>query len=50
MVIVSVWWAEGEPATASFGGTRRLLEGFLATMNVWEEAMDRTGPPPRTSP
>lgn len=46
MVIVTVWWAEGETATAPFGGSRRLLEGFLATMNVWEEAMDRSGPPP----
>jgi len=50
MVIVSAWWGEREEATAPYGGTRRLLEGFLATMNVWEEAMKRSGPPPRTSP
>jgi hypothetical protein len=49
MVIVSVWWGEGEPATAPYGGSRRLLEGFLATMNVWD-AGDRGGPPPSTSP
>jgi hypothetical protein len=49
MVIVTVWWGEREPATASYGGTRRLLEGFLSTMDVWDAAGDR-GAPSSTAP
>ena len=32
--------------TAPFGGSRRLLESFLATMDVWDERIERSGPPP----
>ncbi len=38
MTVVSVWWHEDAPATARYGGSSRLLEGFLETMNVWPEA------------
>jgi hypothetical protein len=37
MTVVSVWWEDNAAATARFGGSRRLLEGFLETMNVWPE-------------
>ena len=37
MTVVTVWWGESEPATAQFGGSERLLEAFLSTMNVWTE-------------
>jgi hypothetical protein len=35
MIIVSVWREESAPAVAPYGGSRRLLEAFLSTMNVW---------------
>jgi hypothetical protein len=41
MVIVAVWWGETEPAVAQFGGSRRLLEAFLSTMDVWPADGDR---------
>ena len=34
MVVVAVWWEESAPAVAEYGGSQRLLEGFLATMGV----------------
>ena len=36
MIVVAVWWGESEPAVAPYGGSRRLLEAFLATMGVCE--------------
>ena len=38
MVVVAVWWGESAPAVAPYGGSRRLLEAFLSTMNVWPES------------
>jgi hypothetical protein len=43
MVIVTVWWGESEPAVAQYGGSRRLLEAFLSTMDVWDA--DHRPPP-----
>jgi hypothetical protein len=37
MLIVAVWWGDSAPAVASYGGSRRLLEGFISTMCVWPE-------------
>ena len=37
MTVVTVWRGENEPATAPFGGSQRLLEAFLSTMDVWTE-------------
>ena len=37
MTVVAVWWGESEPATASFGGSQKLLEAFLSTMDVWTD-------------
>jgi hypothetical protein len=34
VVIVAVWRAESHPSVAPYGGSRRLLEGFLSTMDV----------------
>ena len=34
MTVVTVWRGPTDPATAPYGGTRALLEAFLATMNV----------------
>jgi hypothetical protein len=36
MTVVAVWWGESEPAVAPYGGARRLLQAFLATMGVCE--------------
>lgn len=44
MVVVVVWWGESEPAVAPFGGSRRLLEAFLSTMDVWPADGDRGRP------
>ncbi len=35
MTVVAVWHGESAPSTAAYGGSQRLLEGFLATMAVW---------------
>lgn len=34
MTVVSVWRGENHPATVAYGGSQRLLEAFLSTMNV----------------
>ncbi len=34
MTIISVWRGESDTWTASYGGSTRLLEAFLSTMNV----------------
>ena len=39
MVVVTVWWGEDEPAVAPYGGSQRLLEAFIATMQVWPESV-----------
>jgi hypothetical protein len=33
-LVVAVWRGESAPATASYGGSQRLLEGFLETLNI----------------
>ncbi len=35
MHFVTIWRSETDPSTLPYGGTRRLLEAFLSTMNVW---------------
>jgi hypothetical protein len=35
MLVIAVWWGESAVATAPYGGSQRLLEGFLSTLNVW---------------
>jgi hypothetical protein len=35
MTVVAVWRPESDPSVAQFGGSRRLLEAILTTMNVW---------------
>ena len=35
MTIVAIWQNESAPAVAQYGGTQKLLEAFLATMQVW---------------
>lgn len=35
MTVVAVWRGESSRYTARYGGSRRLLEGFLSTMEVW---------------
>ena len=37
ITVVAVWWGESAPATQSYGGSRKLLEAFLLTMNVRPE-------------
>jgi hypothetical protein len=32
---VTVWRSESDPAVARYGGSQRLLEAFLSTMDVW---------------
>lgn len=34
MMVASVWWADDAPATRRWGGSIRLLEAFLSTMQV----------------
>ncbi len=35
MTVVAVWRRESSPHVARYGGSRRLLEAFLSTMEVW---------------
>jgi hypothetical protein len=35
MTVVAVWRSDGDPEVSRFGGSRRLLEAFLSTMDVW---------------
>lgn len=35
MVVVAVWRPETDPSVAAYGGSQRLLEGFLSTMGVF---------------
>jgi hypothetical protein len=35
MTIVAVWRGGSDPSVAPYGGTQRLLESFLSTMEVW---------------
>ena len=55
MTVVSVWWDERAAATAKYGGSKRLLEAFISTMNVWPEDrrpefQDSVWPPPTPAP
>jgi len=38
MLVMAVWRGESAAITAPYGGSQRLLEGFLSTMNVWPPA------------
>jgi hypothetical protein len=38
MVVLAIWRPESDASTAKYGGSQRLLEGFLSTMGVWTEA------------
>jgi hypothetical protein len=38
MVVVAVWRGDSDPSVAPYGGSTRLLEAFLSTMDVWTEA------------
>lgn len=35
MIVVSVWRPENDPQVRPYGGSKRLLEAFLSTMNVF---------------
>ena len=37
LIIVAVWRPESDPTVLPYGGARRLLESFLASMCVWPE-------------
>jgi len=53
MQVVALWRPESDPAVVPYGGARRLLEEFLATMDVWPEASpfrDRVSPLAMPSP
>lgn len=39
MVVVAVWRPESHKSVAPFGGSQRLLEAFLSTMEVWPESV-----------
>jgi hypothetical protein len=41
MTVVAVWQGESAPPVASFGGSQRLLEAFLSTMQVWPASTPR---------
>lgn len=41
MTVVAVWRAESAPAVVRYGGSQRLLEGFLSTMEVWPSTTPR---------
>ncbi|MGI8928299.1 MAG: hypothetical protein ACR2H0_02365 [Candidatus Limnocylindrales bacterium] len=45
MLVVTIWWGDGDPALARYGGGRRLIEAFLSPMCVWPEDA-RPEPPP----
>jgi hypothetical protein len=42
MTVVAVWRPESAPPTASYGGSQRLLEDFLSTMQVWPSTTPRS--------
>jgi hypothetical protein len=42
MTVVAVWRRESAPATTPYGGSQRLLEGFLSTMEVWPASTPRS--------
>jgi len=35
MTVVAVWRPESDSSVVPYGGSKRLLEGFLSTMEVW---------------
>jgi hypothetical protein len=42
MTVVAVWRRESSKHTAEYGGSRRLLEAFLSTMEVWPGSTPRS--------
>jgi hypothetical protein len=42
MTVVAVWRGESSPFVARYGGSRRLLEAFLSTMEVWPATTPRS--------
>lgn len=42
MVVVTVWRGESDAAVAPYGGSRQLLEAFLATMDVCPARLNQT--------
>jgi hypothetical protein len=42
MTVVAVWRGESSPFVARYGGSRRLLEAFLSTMEVWPSTTPRS--------
>lgn len=41
MTVVAVWRGNSAPAAAPYGGSQRLLEEFLSTMQVWPASIPR---------
>jgi hypothetical protein len=41
MTVVAVWRGESAPEVARYGGSQRLLEAFLSTMQVWPASTPR---------
>jgi hypothetical protein len=41
MTVVGVWRPENDSSVARYGGSRRLLEAFLSTMQVWPASTPR---------
>jgi hypothetical protein len=41
MTVVAVWRGESAPAASAYGGSSRLLAGFLSTMQVWPASVPR---------
>ena len=42
MTVVAVWRRESSRFVASYGGSQRLLEAFLSTMEVWPSSTPRS--------
>ena len=42
VTVVAVWRRQLAPATTRYGGSQRLLESFLATMEVWPASTPRS--------
>ena len=42
MTVVAVWRGETDSSVEPYGGSRRLLEGFLSTMQVWPASTTRS--------
>ena len=42
MTVVAVWRPESDSSVVPYGGSQRLLEGFLSTMGVWPASTPRS--------